>query len=62
MRRRADFARRGIANVRRKRLRAEARPQGRRRALTEQLVCGYRLFPPTALIASFDARGCAFHC
>ena len=59
MRRRADFARRGIANVRRKRLRAEGAAHGHRRALTEQRVSGHRLFPPTALTASFDARAAA---
>ena len=59
MRGRADFARRGIANVRPRRLRAEGAAHGRRRALTEQLVSGHRLFPPTALTASFDARAAA---
>ena len=59
MRGRADFARRGIANVRPRRLRAEGAAHGHRRALTEQLVSGHRLFPPTALTASFDARAAA---
>ena len=59
MRGRADFARRGIANVRPRRLRAEGAAHGRRRALTEQLVSGHRLFPPIGLTASFDARAAA---
>ena len=59
-RRRADFARRGIANVRRKRLRAEGAAQWHRRALTEQLVSGHRLFPPAVSTASFDGGAALF--
>ena len=48
-----------LRNVRPRRLRAEGAAHGRRRALTEQLVSGHRLFPPIALTASFDARAAA---